>query len=213
MALEDDDLISIDALTPGTINNTASTIPSQLGVHMTQGNQDPVYSLPYQHTQPFRIYDLEGDGTTWSRVFQYPKQRLILDIEMSALDTASNMGWQAAILADYEIQTTGVDCCGMYIPLVPAATSCPTDIYGLTVNTPKVKSWFTGEQYRLGADGRVIIPVRIMFLSTSPLKTTENSREITIKIVRKTTSYRTFFASGVIHVNPLPSAADIAFCS
>lgn len=196
MALEDDDLISIDALANGEINNTG-IVPAQLGVYMTQGETDPVYSLPYAATQSYSFPETyTGNVYTWTKTFQYPKQRIVMDLELSM----PYPNWTAYDLTGWTITTAGIDLSVLYLPVNE------TTLYGLSLTGSNTITHKSGQAYRLTADGGIVFPVRIMFLSRSDLKTAETNREITITL--KTGNNASIKPSGFFYVSPLPSSTD-----
>lgn len=196
MALEDDDLISIDALTKGEINNN-DVVPAQLGVFMTQGETDPVYSLPYAATQSYVFPEsYVGGEYVWTKIFQYPKQRIVMDLEFPM----PYPDWKVYELTGWTITTVGIDLSVLYLP------ANETTIYGLTLTGSNTKTHNSGQSYRVAADGKIVFPVRVMFLSRSDLKTTETNREITIKL--KTGNNASIRPGGFFHVSPLPSSTD-----
>lgn len=214
MALEDDDLVSIDALTPGKIANNSGTVPAQLGVNMTRGEMDPVYNLPYQYTQDYHFYTtniatISAGGVTWKQTFQDALQRVLFDIEIVATD--SNSPWVAATLAGFEITTTGFDKCVLYRP-VQEGLNGASDIYGLTIasNIQLSGGFSMGEQYRITADGKIVFPVKILFISSTALQPGETARELSINLKLTTKNYGSYLPSGFVRVNPMPTDLDIA---
>ncbi|EEI3459140.1 hypothetical protein G3D33_001417 [Salmonella enterica subsp. salamae] len=197
MALEDDDLISIDALAKGAINNNG-VVPAQLGVFMTQGETDPVYSLPYAATQSYIFPETYiGNEYTWTKTFQYPKQKILLDIEFYIPAATAWTPWD---LSGWTITTTGIDLAVIYLP------QNEDSIYGLSVNGCALVTHKAGQTYNIAADGCLLFPARILFLSKSELKTTETNREITITF--KTGNNASIKPKGFFHVSPLPSSTD-----
>lgn len=215
MALEDGDLVSIDALPAGKISNNGALIPAQLGVHMTRGQTDPVYNLPYQYAQDYHFYTtniatLTAGGVTWAATFQDPLQRVLLDIEIVAQD--DNAAWLGGSLTGFQITTVGLDGYCLYTP-VQAGVNSANNIYGLTVTSgaPITQGDYPmGQQYRFNAEGRLVFPVKILFISSKPLAVGEESRKLSVNLKLTTKDYGSYLPSGVVRVNPMPTDVDIA---
>ncbi|NUL35066.1 hypothetical protein [Kosakonia sacchari] len=206
MPLVSGDLVTISSLQAGKIDDENS-IPDWVFPAEVRGNALPINNMPYQH-QTIDVFSGLMDAA-WSVNFDNPLQRMVCDLEIFFGENAPlNM---PPDLTTLQLTVAGFSRAVIFTPAKSLTDTVPANYLGLTVNgvTPVYK--FGGKRRYMEQSGLVVIPLRMVLLSTAPLGTSETTRTLSVSLGRLNTTQTATapIISGMIYTNPLPSSRDV----
>lgn len=212
MPLTDTDLITISSLEQLAYTDMGASVVPDIVLPVEPLNSTaPILRAPYQRQY---IDFLGGSEFGWSRNFQNPSQRVIIELEIY-------FGKRAPVseppdLSTLKLNMLGFDEVAILCPPDDATDVAPDNFLGLTMVsgfTPVYK--LGGRRQFVDGSGLITIPLTILAVSSSPLKTSETYRTLTVTLQRINSQQTTYYPAitGKITISPLVTARDTAAAS
>lgn len=210
MPLTEGDLVTISSLTQYAYTDTGlSVVPDIVVPAESLNSTGPLERVPYQHQH---IDFIGGGEFTWVNYFQNPSQRVIIELEIYFGKRAPVM--VSPDLSNLRLTMLGFDNISILCPPDDATDTPPDNFLGLTkssiMRAPVYK--LGGRRSFVDASGLITIPLTILAVSTTPLRTSETSRQLSVSLQRINTQQTTYYPAitGKITVTPLATARDTA---
>lgn len=208
MPLSTDDLVAISSLTQYAYTDLAQTVVPDIVIPAEPLNgAAPLNRVPYQ--KPY--IDFIGPGEfNWIRLFQNPSQRVIIELEIFFGARAPEL--EPPDLSAMVLNLVGFDKAVILCAPDDVTENTPNNYRKLTIKSGSVVPTYRNQGRRtfLDGSGLVVIPLTIIAVSSSPLRTGETARQLTASLLRINTAQTVYqpVITGRITITPLVSARD-----